>query len=379
MQKIQVRSYFDGDRLHRNGPYVVEIGDGVYRRIYSGHDSEARSSDLLIPSPVESHAHLFLDGDELDSIRRADYLARPRPQLLEQARTHARRYLDAGIRTVRDAGDIHGINLALRDEFAAAGLKVIAAGHGLRKNKRYGSFFAREIETFATPIEAVKKLARDVNVIKIVLTGIIDFENGVVKGTPQFTEEETALIVRVAHDLGLKTFAHCSGLDGLRIAAAAGVDSIEHGFFMTREILEIMAAKQLAWTPTLLPVHFQWAHPGYCGWSAAAVAKLRAILDNHEARLREAESLGVPILAGSDAGSYGARHVHGLQEELNLLRRAGISEATVLRSVTSEPRRQFNLPPRPVREGAPADFSLINSSQPAPDSIDADSFLLTVK
>ena len=97
-------------------------------------------------------------------------------------------------------------------------------------------------------------------------------------------------------------------------AAAAGVDSVEHGFFMTPAILREMAERQIAWVPTFIPVEFQYRHPEYGRWNAAVLEKLRAILDNHACCLRLAEEYGVPVMAGSDGGSFGVPHGRGLRE-----------------------------------------------------------------
>ena len=368
MELIQADTYFDGDRLHRHGPYLLEIADGVCRTIRTGSDPRAdRSGRLLLPTPVEAHAHLFLDGDELNPERRAAYLRRSREELLAGARNNVRRYRDAGITAIRDAGDIHGINLQLRDEFAGTDIHIVSAGHGLRREGRYGSFLAKPFDPAAqAPFAA---WASGTDMVKIVLTGIIDFENGEVKGNPQFSEAETRAIVNAAHARGLKTFAHCSGTAGLRIAATAGVDTIEHGFFMPSEVLELMAEKQIAWTPTLLPVHVQWAHPEYCGWNPATVDKLRGILDDHRANLLRAEALGIPILAGSDAGSYGVPHAAGLWSELELLRQTGLREETVWRSAISEPRRIFGLPPVRVAVGEPADWVLMQDARSGAENV----------
>lgn len=370
MEFIQTDTYFDGERLHRHGPYLLEFTDGVCTAIRTGTCPEnVRRGKLLLPSPVEAHAHLFLDGDELDQERRAAYLKWAREDLLNCARDNVRRYRAAGIEVIRDAGDVHGINLQLRDESVRNnGPRILAAGHGLRREGRYGSFLARPFDPAGgQPLDSI--LAPDTDIVKIVLTGIIDFKNGTVKGSPQFSLAETAEIISAAHARGRKTFAHCSGAEGLRIAVSAGIDSIEHGFFMEPDFLEIMAEKQIAWTPTLLPVHFHCEHPEFCGWDRDTVDKLREILDGHRNSLLRAEALGIPILAGSDAGSYGVPHAAGLWAELELLRQTGLREETVLRSAVSEPRRLFGLPPARIAVGEPAEWVLLSGNRFDPETV----------
>ncbi|MFA4945655.1 MAG: amidohydrolase family protein [Lentisphaeria bacterium] len=371
--RIDADAHFDGQQLHPR-PAAILVADGHYQAILDNFQGDAdprlpapfrepgvnrRRERFLMPALAEAHAHLFLDGDELDAARRAAHLKAPRDQLLETGRRNLHRYRDRGIHLIRDAGDTHGINLQLRAAARAAGITLLAAGHGIRRKGRYGGFFAREADPAATadPATLVRDLAAaGADTIKIVLTGIIDFENGTVKGEPQFSVAETRAIVAAAQDCGLRTFAHCSGREGLEVAVAAGVAGIEHGFFMTGEILEQMAAGGIAWTPTFLPVHFQWAQPQHCGWSPTAVARLREILDNHERMLRRAHELGVPILAGSDAGSYGVPHADGLLTELGLMRQAGLPLAAVLHAATVAPRAQFGLPSPAIRPGNVADF-----------------------
>ena len=81
--EIQTRQYFDGGVLHRDGPYVIDVEDGVCRGIRRGiSPAPDRQAGLLTPALVESHAHLFLDGDELDLDKRSAHLKLPRERLL---------------------------------------------------------------------------------------------------------------------------------------------------------------------------------------------------------------------------------------------------------------------------------------------------------
>jgi imidazolonepropionase-like amidohydrolase len=381
-ETIFVESYFDGTRIHRDGPYSIVVKNGIIA--IAGH-AESTPDDangicrarFAMPSMVESHCHLFLDGDELDPAKRSAYLKGTRESMLETAFANVERYRGIGIRVIRDAGDIHGINHEVRDRVANSGMTVLSAGIGIRRRKRYGAFMAREIEHPSEIGPLVSECTRSADAIKIVLTGIIDFENGVVKDPPQFSVEEVREIVAVAHGSGLKTFAHCSGIEGLEIAVRGGVDSIEHGFFMTPSILDEMAEHRIAWCPTCIPVHFQWEKPEFAGWNQPTVSRLREILDNHEECLRYADRIGIEILAGSDGGSYGVQHGGGLLRELELLRKAGLSQDAVLKAVTSAPKRHFCLSGGKIVPGESADITLLDSSPCAEKNQSAPHFRTT--
>ncbi len=338
------------------------IEDGSIKDILTGElPPEFKSDDVLteraayiMPGLVEAHCHLFLDGGELDFKKRSEYLKADENEMLAVARRNVEASLATGITLIRDAGDKWGINHRIREETAASDElvpEVRSPGLGIRKPKRYGGFMAREVETKDEILAAIKDLLKTGDELKILLTGIIDFETGTVKGKPQFDVDEAKLIVATAHDLGYRTFAHCSGLAGLDVAAAAGVDSVEHGFFMTRDILEILAEKQIAWVPTFSPVHFQWARPEIVGWSEESVDNLRRILDSHSEHIKIADELGVPVVVGSDAGSHGVRHGSAVIDEIKFLVEAGMSMAKALNAATSLPRRLWGNTSADIKPG----------------------------
>jgi imidazolonepropionase-like amidohydrolase len=366
---VRVQSYFDGEELHgaAAGPFLIAIRDGTIESIASrAADAPADvEAPFAMPGLVEAHAHLFLDGGELDFDKRSAYLNAPVADMMAIARVNVARSERAGLTLVRDAGDRYGINHAIRDELnrdARAGFAVRSPGLGLKRAKRYGAFMARDVEPGGDIDAIVGEIARTADDLKIILTGIIDFASGSVKGSPQFNAQELRLIVAAAHQRGRRTFAHCSGCDGLEVAVAAGVDSIEHGFFMSREILGRMADKGIAWVPTFSPVHFQWARPELAGWDAAAIGNLRGILDSHLEHVAIAHTLGVELIAGSDAGSPGVVHGTALIDELFHFLAAGIPMRDVLRSATSRPRRLWGLPAVDIRPGNAAEIVMFEQS-----------------
>ncbi len=359
--RICADGLFDGEKAHTDGPYLIEIEGGIIadaRRCAPGTQADIRAG-FVIPGLVEAHTHIFLDGSELDNATRSAYLSAEPAQMMATARENAAKSVRAGVTLVRDAGDKYGINHEIRRELRESRslpIEVRSPGLGLKRPKRYGSFMARDIETAADIAPAVAALAQQSDDIKIILTGVIDFKAGTVKGAPQFDVDELRIIVEEAHAHGLKTFAHCSGVLGLETAVAAGVDSIEHGFFMTRDILARMAEKGIAWVPTFSPVLFQWARPEIAGWNATTVANLRRILDGHFEHAGIAHELGVALVAGSDAGSPGVDHGSALIDELFYFLEAGVPMEAVLRSATSRPRALWGAPSANIAPGNRADL-----------------------
>jgi imidazolonepropionase-like amidohydrolase len=296
-----------------------------------------------MPGLVDAHAHLFLDGALTDGPTRSAHLKKPLEELVEAARQNARQSLACGVTLVRDAGDRHGINHRVRTEAAAGShlARVRSGGLGVKRPNRYGAFMAMDVEDADAIRNSVKKLAADNDEIKLILTGIIDFDAGAVTDEPQFDLDSAKLVVDTARAHGRSTFAHCSGERGLAIAAQAGVGSIEHGFFMSRETLAVMRDNQVAWTPTFGPVHFQWLQPQAVGWSDNTVGNLRRILDRHAEHLRLADEMGVTLLMGTDAGSMGVEHGRAMFDEIDRYLEAGLTLEKTLAAATSTARRHF--------------------------------------
>jgi imidazolonepropionase-like amidohydrolase len=287
--------------------------------------------------------------------------------LLVRAEARLERLLRLGIVAVRDAGDRNGVGLALaaRSRGPRRGLMplVESPGAALHRRARYGAFMGRAIEEF-TSIEAAvnARIAAGARHLKLLATGIINFEQGAVTTRPQMTAEELTRAVKVARARRRQVMVHCSGHDGVAHCLAAGVDTIEHGFFADDEQLAQMRDRQMAWVPTFAPVRFQLDRADILGWSTTARSHLRQILDDHAARLRKALELGVNVIAGSDAGSHGVPHGHGLFRELELMEEGGASTLAVLRSATgASSRLHLSEPVGRLTRGSPARFLLTDA------------------
>jgi len=287
----------------------------------------------VLPGLIEAHAHLALEGGVEDPARRADYLQKNDAELLMRAESRLARLLAIGVIAVRDAGDKHGVGLALQ---ARKGRPYVdSPGAAIFHRGRYGSFMGRPLEEFASAVACVDaRIADGAHRIKLIATGVINFEQGAVTAKPQMPAEELAQFVAAARARGRQTFAHCSGHDGVANCIAARVDTIEHGFFVDGTQLAQMRDADIGWVPTFAPVQFQLDKAEQLGWNAAVRDNLRRILAGHAASLAKAAQLGVRIIAGSDAGSHGVPHGWGLLTELECMERAGLTPLQAINAAT---------------------------------------------
>jgi len=148
---------------------------------------------------------------------------------------------------------------------------------------------------------------------------------------PQLTPEELAAIVSEAHKWNRKVAAHCHGDTAARLAIAAGVDSIEHGSFLTEDTLKLMKSKGVYLVPTRMAVY--WVSKMADTYPPNIAAKARAAAAAHGNMFKAALRIGVPIAFGTDAGVF----PHGMNGmEFGLMTDLGMSPAAALLSGTRD-------------------------------------------
>lgn len=293
----------------------------------------------LMPALIDAHVHFFLEGGELDPEKRTAYLQQAPERLLDLAEQRLEKLVRLGIAACRDAGDKDGVGLALSRMCAGEHRPLMpyvdSPGAAIHHRGRYGSFMAEPFEDCLTPRQCVEaRVKAGAYRIKLIPTGIINFKKGAVTAEPQMTSEQVAEFVAAAKSFGRQTLAHASGDAGIERAIGGGVDTIEHGFFVRDDQLAKMRDRQIGWVPTFAPVHKQVDHADRMGWDAAVVANLRKILNRHAESVVKAHAMGVKVIAGSDAGSYGVAHGLGFLDELELMERAGLPPLAVIHAAT---------------------------------------------
>jgi imidazolonepropionase-like amidohydrolase len=168
------------------------------------------------------------------------------------------------------------------------------------------------------------------------------------------TEAEMAAGVRVAHDAGRLAAAHATTAEGMRRAALAGVDTIEHGYAGTPEIFKLMASKNIALCPTIAASE---AYARYFEhWNGVEPAP-QSVEENRRS-FRLAMQAGVPICMGGDVGVFS----HGKNWlEMEAMQRAGMPAARVMIAATSGNARIFHLGDRgEVKAGFLADLVAVD-------------------
>lgn len=147
-----------------------------------------------------------------------------------------------------------------------------------------------------------------------------------------FSEAQLRAIVEEATALGIPVLCHAHGDEGARAAVLAGVASIEHGTFLTRETLELMAERGTALVPTYTTL-VDLDEPG--GDYDHPVLTLRAdfMVPRMEQTMRMAQELGVRLITGSDT-SYGPESVSRIGVEIANFVKVGLSPIEAIRGAT---------------------------------------------
>jgi len=335
----------------KDGATVVVRGDHIVSVGTAAAPAGARIIDLgdatLLPGFIDAHTHLTLQLQK-DYYRFIyDRLMRfPAEQALYGA-MYARRTLEAGFTTVRNVGADDYVDVGLRNAINAGvteGPRMLTALQGIGSpgghfdSLSYPPDRVRPrgpLEGICSGPEECREAVRyemkwGADVIKIAASGGVLSEADPVD-VPQLTPEEISAIVSEAHKWRRKVAAHCHGDAAARIAIEAGVDSIEHGSFLTEDTLKLMKAKGVYLVPTRLAAY--WVGKEAETYPPQIAAKARAANAAHGAMFQAALRIGVPIALGTDAGVY----PHGMNAmEFGLMTDLGMSPAAALQSGTRE-------------------------------------------
>ena len=279
----------------------------------------------------ENHAHIFMNGVNYKEAVRTHEKA-PDEQVI---RRHLEAYQKKGVTFLRDGGDALHVSEETRRIAPEYGIDYRSPIFAIHKAGHYGRVVGFPFETMGEYRDLVDKAkAQGADFIKIMLSGILDFDRYGVITSAGLPVEEAGEMVRIAHGEGLAVMAHVNGRDCILTALEAGIDSLEHGYGMDGSCLRALRDEGAVWVPSLAPV----ANPIGSGRFSDRV--LRRWLDGQLETVAAAAGMGIPLAAGSDAGAYWVPHGQGLRDECRHLL-AAIPHRARLEELLKEGERQI--------------------------------------
>ncbi len=307
----------------------------------------------VLPGFVDSHVHLFMCADVADEAR-ADLFTADYKTIKPFISRHVERHIQNGVMAVRDGGDAGAHAVRYKKENLAgtgAGLCVKTAGRAFYKPGRYGKIVGGTAINSNRLMDAVSRNTESADHVKIINSGINSLKVFGQTTKPQFQPDELKAIVRLARKKKQAVMVHANGEIPVKEAVEAGVDSIEHGFFMGCDNLERMAEKGVCWIPTACTMQ-AFARMEREGGKVAALN-----LESQMEQIAFARKIGVTIALGTDAGSPGVFHGDSVVAELGLLLEAGYSVEQAIKCGTSNGAALLKLDaPGTLAPGLPADF-----------------------
>ncbi len=328
-------------------PVTIAVAGGVITGIFDDDGVAAAgepaavvdaSGATIVPGFVDCHSHLTLQGGAQWIARGAD----PTPELIEAAEHNASALVRAGVRWVRDVGSPRRPD----------------AGDGRERAVALGLRDPIEV-TDADGLLAAElgQLDDGADLVKLYL-------DGPDAGTAPWSPDEVRKVVGVVHARGATVAAHGSGLPNCKLAAEAGVDTLEHGFALDPDIAATMAASGVTLVSTLSVMH-SWLTFGtttLIGRFTDETSKsaITERLEMAEESVRIACRAGVAIAAGSDFGGGSVRAGH-LAWEVEALVKAGLEPWQALGAATWQGGTVLGDPDAGrIKIGGPAHFTLVH-------------------
>ncbi|MFO0953432.1 MAG: amidohydrolase family protein [Isosphaeraceae bacterium] len=350
---LKAARLFDGNSDGLQTPGLVVVRGGKIEAV--GPDAKAPEGaeviDLgdatLCPGFIDAHTHLTHERTPDFNQGFVDSMRREVAEVAIRSTVFARRTLEAGFTTVRDVGSDDFLDVGLRNAIAKGvvpGPRMLVCvhslgatgGHADRNGLRHDLFGRETDETdgIANGPDRLRAAVRyqvkyGADVIKFCASGgVLSLADEV--DTPQLTLPEMTALVDEAHRLRKKVACHCHGDQAAREAVLAGVDSIEHGSFLSDETLDLMKQRGTYLVPTLMAPDS--IMPNIDRMPPEIAAKARAANAALSRTFAEAVKRGVKIGFGTDSGVSR----HGLNaREFRLMVKGGMKPADALKAAMS--------------------------------------------
>ena len=265
---------------------------------------------------ADCHMHMILDGYEWRSAI-ARHKEKPDEAFIRQVLSV---YRDLGYTYLRDGGDRWNAGKRARELATEYGITYRTPLAPLCKAGHYGAFIGLAWENFREYRDLVVQHKKNgADFIKIMISGLMDFDHFGVLTEEGLPPEEIRELIHIAHEEGMAVMSHCNGARTAEAAAAAGVDSIDHGAYLDTDALQAMEDNGTVWVPTLSTIG------NLRGKGRFNEDAVRRILDSALENVSQYKGL---LAAGTDAGAWAVPH--GSTTEEGYFAMAGVGEERLL-------------------------------------------------
>ncbi len=355
------------------GNRIESVSDAANAKIPAGVSTIDLSHATVLPGLIDSHTHIFLQGEEpAQGGYDANILKYPLALRAARATVAARRALEQGFTTLRDVetegagyGDV-GIKMAIAGGYIP-GPRLSVATRAISTTGGYNlEGYAPELDMpkgaqiIDGPVEA-RKAAREqldhgADWIKVYMTHRSWVgKNGELVSQPTLTVEELRAIVDETHGWGKKVACHAYNGIGLQRALDGGCDSIEHGLEITDAQIAQMVKQGTWYCPTLAAYYHDWAPA-----DTPSGRRDRKRVSEHGVSLQKAVKAGVKIVFGTDMG--GIPWTEPMAQEFPRMTEFGMSPMDTIKSATSRAAEMLDMAGQigVIVAGAYADVIAVN-------------------
>ena len=279
----------------------------------------------------DCHMHMVLDSVDWKAAisRHAEVLQE------DWIREVLARYQDLGFVYLRDGGDRWGVGKKARELAPEFGITYRTPLANLCKKGHYGSFIGKTYADYREYTALIRQQRREgADFVKIMISGLMDFDRFGVLTEEGLLADEIRELIHIAHEEGFAVMAHANGARTVEAAAAAGVDSVEHGAYLDDEALAAMKENGTVWVPTLSTVG------NLRGKGRFGEPAVRAITESAMENVQKFVSLGGFLAPGTDAGAWAVPH--GSLTEYSLFREAlGFDAGALLERGAAQIMKKF--------------------------------------
>ncbi|MEJ6400896.1 metal-dependent hydrolase family protein [Nicoliella lavandulae] len=302
---------FDGknDAVNSDSWMLVDNDSGKLLAVGTGHDVPEFDAKVdlhnkfVMPGLVNCHTHVTLDANTFDGAPQAD-----QTETTVRAVNNLRALLKSGVTYIRECGSTYGLDTTLAKLQRNGKLKqvpsILSSGHAFTMTGGHGDYphGGKVVDSPDEMRKAVRaNFKNGAQSTKVMATGGV-MSPGDYMDEPQLTLAELKVAVEESHNKHAVVAAHAEGNPGIMNALKAGVDSVEHGFYVNDEEIEMMLAHGTYLSPTLISA-WSIAVEGKNTLPKWEYDKLAKALNDLTANIHKAYKKGVKVTLGTDAGT----------------------------------------------------------------------------